>query len=68
MEATATVISDPFREAIVVQRKTDGVVVRTSKTWLLLSGAELDRLFDFAHDHGVLRRYVMAPESPQGDE
>jgi hypothetical protein len=65
MEATATVISDPFREAIVVQRKTDGVVLRKSKAWLLLSGAELDRLFAFVRNEPVIQRYpVMAPELP----
>jgi hypothetical protein len=63
------IISDPYRQPITVQRHRDGgVVVRCPRSVLLLSEAELSRLFDFAHDLGVLQRYVMAPESPQTGE
>jgi len=64
------VISDPYRQPITVQRHREGgVVLRGSRPGciLLLSEAELDRLWSFAHDLGVLRRFPMAPKSPQGD-
>jgi hypothetical protein len=69
MNEDSRVISDRWREPIVAQKKTDGIVLRTSKAWLLLSGAELDRLFAFLRDKPTIQRYpVQASESPQSDE
>jgi hypothetical protein len=70
MTDTAAIISDQYRQPITVQRHRDGgVVIRCPRSVLLLSEADLDRLFSFAHGLGVLRRYpVMAPKSPHGYE
>jgi hypothetical protein len=42
-------------------RKADGVVLRTSKAWLLLSAAELDRLIGFVRNEPHIQRYPMPP-------
>jgi hypothetical protein len=67
-----TIISDPYRQPITAQKHRDGrgVVLRGSRPGciLLLSEAELERLFGFANDLGVLRRYPMAPRSTQTGE
>jgi hypothetical protein len=59
-----TVISDAYRQPITVQRHRtgNGVVIRTPGACVILSEAELDRLFSFAHGLGVLQRFT-APES-----
>jgi hypothetical protein len=63
------VISDKYREQIRAQRKADGIVLRTPKCWLSLSGAEAERLAAFIRNEPHIQRYpVMAPESPQAHE
>jgi hypothetical protein len=64
------VIGDPYRQPITAQKHRDGgVVLRGSRPCrTLLPSAELDRLFSFAHDLGVLKGFEMAPKSPRGDE
>jgi hypothetical protein len=65
------IISDPYRQPITVQQHRDGgVVLRGSRPGciLLLSEAELERVFRFAQGLGVLQRFQMAPKSPQSDE
>ena len=63
------VISDPYREQIRVQRKADGLLIRTSNLWLRLSRTEADRLAAFIRNEPVIQRYpVPATESPHGDE
>ncbi len=61
-------ISDRWRSPIVAQKRADGIVLRTSAAWLLLSSAELDRLFAFVRNEPHIQHYAMAPESPQTDE
>ena len=64
------VISDRWRTPVTAQRQRDGgVVIRSGRSGLLiLSPAELERLFSYANDLGVLKRFPMAPKGPQGDE
>ena len=64
MVSDSLVISDRYRTPIVAQRHFDdprGVVLRTHKSWLVLSGAEFDRLVGFVRNEATLQRYVMAP-------
>jgi hypothetical protein len=65
-----TTISDRWRTPIVAEKRQDGgIAIRGYFRGIVaLSPAELDRLFSFAHDLGVLRRFPMAPECPQTDE
>jgi hypothetical protein len=69
----STIISDPLRVPITVQKRTDGgVVLRGHRDNIILSETELDRLFAFARDKAVLQRFPIAPKTPlaapQGDE
>jgi hypothetical protein len=63
-------ISDRWRTPVIAQgRKDGGIGLRGHFTNLLaLSDSELERLFSFARDLGVLRRFSMAAKSPQADE
>ena len=58
------VISDKYREQIRAQRHGDGIVIRAPKAWIILSGAEADRLAAFIrHEPHILRYPVIATES-----
>ncbi len=57
-------ISDRWRSPIVAQKRADGIVLRTSAAWLILSSAELDRLFAFATNRPHIQRYPVAPKQP----
>jgi hypothetical protein len=65
-------ISDRFRRPLVAHRQHGGgVFLRSGHSCLLiLSEAELNRLFEFAHEPqlGRLERFPMATKSPQTDE
>jgi hypothetical protein len=63
-------ISDPYRAEISASKRPDGgVLIRSPKAWLQLSGAEIDRLIGFVRNEPHIQRYpVMAPESPETDE
>jgi hypothetical protein len=65
MNEDSRVISDRWRTPIVAHRQHDGgVALRSGGSGLLiLSPAELERLFSYANDLGVLRRFSMAPKT-----
>jgi hypothetical protein len=48
------------------RKQGGGVVLRTPKSMLLLSEAELERVVRFANGLGILQRF--APKSPEADE
>jgi hypothetical protein len=65
-----TTISDRWRTPIIAEKREDGgIAIRGHFHGIVaLSPAELQRLFNYAHDLGVLQRFPMAPKSPQTDE
>jgi hypothetical protein len=68
------VISERYRTPITAQRHMDdpdGVVLRTAKSMLILSGAEFDRLVEFVRDEprlGKLIAFPMGLNRPQSGE
>ena len=56
--------SDPLRVPITVQKRAEGgIVLRGHRDNIILSEAELDRLFAFARDEAHIQRFPMAPKS-----
>jgi hypothetical protein len=70
MNEDSMVISDRWRTPITAQPQRDGgIALRSGRSGLLiLSPAELQRLFKFANDLGVLQRFPMAPKGPHTDD
>jgi hypothetical protein len=61
----AIAISDPLKIPITAQKQSDGsVILRGHKAVIILSQAELDRLFAFARNRAVIQRYP-APQRPE---
>ena len=59
-----TVITDRWRSTVIAQRRKDGgIVLRGHFTNIIaLSDTELERLFGFINDLGVLQRFAMEPK------
>lgn len=67
-DSDSLIISDPYRSPITAQKRQDGgVVLRGSRSMMILSEAELDRVVEFVRDEprlGQLQRYTMTPQRP----
>jgi hypothetical protein len=67
--STATAIGDPLRRNLTAHKQTNGdVVLRWPRGFLVLSQAEVNRMYAVATGKARIQRYVMAPELPQTDE
>jgi hypothetical protein len=64
-------VSDRYHSPVTAEkREAGGVVLRSARSWIALSAAELDRVVTFARNEPHIQRYVApkgAPESPHAD-
>ncbi len=67
----AIVGSNRYRTPTIAQRRDGGVVLRQSRSYILLDRDEFDRLVGFVSDApelGKLARFLIATKSPQTDK
>jgi hypothetical protein len=68
----AIVVPNRYRTPTIVQRRDDGgVVLRQSRSYIVLDRGEFDRLVGFVSDApelGKLARFPIAIKSPQTDK
>ena len=53
-----TIISDPLRSMITAERMANGrIALKAGKSTVLLSDAEIERLYDFAVNRAIIQRF-----------